>query len=1794
MIAKSWLSGCWQWQMGGCVAIVGVLCVGVNDCVKAQIVPDNTLGAEGSVITPNVIINGIPSDQIDGGATREANLFHSFSQFNVDAGRGAYFTPPPEIVNILTRVTGANRSDILGRLGVLGDANLFLINPNGIVFGKDASLDVQGSFLATTADGVKLGDTGLFSASQPATSNLLSVSPSALWFNAVAAQAIVNRSQAPSLIDQPNSAGLSPGLQVPDGQTLVLVGGDVLLEGGNLTAAQGRIELGSVAGVGEVSLSQTGNSIVLGYGSIDVFGTISLSNGAFVDASGEGGGDVQIRGARLEMTQGSDIWVNTLGAGDAGELNINATERIDVSGSDPEGNSSNIRAQVNSGATGAGGNLTLETAQLSVSQGGQIAVSTFGTGDAGELNVNATEIELIGTNPINGNPSGLFANVAANATGNGGDVTIQTQGLRIIDGAALSASTFAEGDAGELNVNATERIEVSGSDPEGDSSNIAAQVNSGATGAGGNLTLETAQLSVSQGGQIAVSTFGTGDAGELKVNATEIELIGTNPINGNPSGLFADVDANATGNGGDVTIQTQGLRIIDGANLSASTLAEGDAGELNVNATERIEVSGSDPEGDSSNIRAQVNSGATGAGGNLTLETAQLSVSQGGQISVSTFGTGDAGELKVNATERIEVSGSDPEGDSSNIRAQVNSGATGAGGNLTLETAQLSVSQGGQIAVSTFGTGDAGELNVNATEIELMGTNPINGNPSGLFANVAANATGNGGDVTIQTQGLRIIDGAALSASTFAEGDAGELNVNATERIEVSGSDPEGDSSNIAAQVNSGATGAGGNLTLETAQLSVSQGGQIAVSTFGTGDAGELKVNATEIELIGTNPINGNPSGLFADVDANATGNGGDVTIQTQGLRIIDGANLSASTLAEGDAGELNVNATERIEVSGSDPEGDSSNIRAQVNSGATGAGGNLTLETAQLSVSQGGQISVSTFGTGDAGELKVNATERIEVSGSDPEGDSSNIRAQVNSGATGAGGNLTLETAQLSVSQGGQIAVSTFGTGDAGELKVNATEIELIGTNPINGNPSGLFADVDANATGNGGDVTIQTQGLRIIDGANLSASTFAEGDAGELNVNATERIEVSGSDPEGDSSNIRAQVNSGATGAGGNLTLETAQLSVSQGGQISVSTFGTGDAGELNVNATEIELIGTNPINGNPSGLFAKVSSNATGNGGDVTIQTQGLRIIDGANLSASTLAEGDAGELKVNATEIELIGTNPINGNPSGVFADVDANATGNGGDVTIQTQGLRIIDGAALSASTFAEGDAGELNVNATERIDVSGSDPEGDSSNIRAQVNSGATGAGGNLTLETAQLSVSQGGQIAVSTFGTGDAGELNVNATEIELIGTNPINGNPSGLFANVDANATGNGGDVTIQTQGLRIIDGAALSASTFAEGDAGELNVNATERIEVSGSDPEGDSSNIAAQVNSGATGAGGNLTLETAQLSVSQGGQISVSTFGTGDAGELKVNATEIELIGTNPINGNPSGLFANVDANAMGNGGNVTIDTHRLLLRDGAFISSASRGDGTAGDIKITVRDTLEANNGTIATSTTRSAGGIVKITAGDIRLFGDSDIISNVASGGDNGGNITLTANSILAFGDSDILAFARDGGGGDVTLNTPAFFGENYRPAPRNTDPDTLENNNQVDINATGAASGVITITSDTSFIQNSLTELPDNQINTDSLLANSCIVRRNQPTRGSFFITGTGGLPQRPGDAQMSSYPTVDIETLPSDSIPTNSNPNRPWQKGDPIVEPQGVYRLPNGNLVLSRECPQ
>ncbi|MEQ8462872.1 two-partner secretion domain-containing protein, partial [Coleofasciculus sp. E1-EBD-02] len=131
-IGKRW--GC---ILAGVFGIGGVL-TGCGADAVAQITPDTTLGTENSVVTPNVDIQGLPADLIEGGATRGAALFHSFSEFNVGEGLRVYFANPVGIETIFSRVTGSDVSDILGTLGVDGGASLFLLNPNGIIFGENA------------------------------------------------------------------------------------------------------------------------------------------------------------------------------------------------------------------------------------------------------------------------------------------------------------------------------------------------------------------------------------------------------------------------------------------------------------------------------------------------------------------------------------------------------------------------------------------------------------------------------------------------------------------------------------------------------------------------------------------------------------------------------------------------------------------------------------------------------------------------------------------------------------------------------------------------------------------------------------------------------------------------------------------------------------------------------------------------------------------------------------------------------------------------------------------------------------------------------------------------------------------------------------------------------------------------------------------------------------------------------------------------------------------------------------------------------------------------------------------------------------------------------------------------------------------------------------------------------------------------------------------------------------------------------------------------------------------------
>lgn len=462
-MAKSWSGWYWHLCSASFLAIGGAI-ASSGDSALAQIVPDDTLGAESSIVS---------SDLLSGGALRGTNLFESFAEFNIGTGQASYFNNPSAIENIFVRVTGNNPSTLDGMLGASGNANLFLINPNGFIFGPNAALNIGGSLVGTTASSLNFADGTQFSATAPQTTPLLTVSvPSGLQFEGTAGS-ILNQSVA---VD---SSGRPVGLQVQPGRTLALVGGDVALAGSNLTAEAGRIELGSVAGSTVVSLTPSGQGWTLGYEGAQTFGDIRLSEGAVVNASGEGGGDIQVQGRRVTLTDGSQISSVTTGLLSGGTVTVNASDAVELIGTTADGQFGSS-LNTNTIGTGAAGNLTIQTGQLVVRNGAEVSVSSQELGAAGNLQVAASSILL-------DNQGTLTATTAA---GGGGNIILQSRDLVLRPSSNISTNATGTANGGNITIN-TGVITAS------ENSDITANA---VTGNGGNIQITAQSISGTQFG----------------------------------------------------------------------------------------------------------------------------------------------------------------------------------------------------------------------------------------------------------------------------------------------------------------------------------------------------------------------------------------------------------------------------------------------------------------------------------------------------------------------------------------------------------------------------------------------------------------------------------------------------------------------------------------------------------------------------------------------------------------------------------------------------------------------------------------------------------------------------------------------------------------------------------------------------------------------------------------------------------------------------------------------------------------------------------------------------------------------------------------------------------------------------------------------------------------------------------------------------------------------------------------------------------------------------------------------
>ncbi|KMW70029.1 filamentous hemagglutinin N-terminal domain-containing protein [Limnoraphis robusta] len=1163
----------------------------------AQIVPDNTLGSENSVVTPNVNIRGINSDRIDGGAVRGSNLFHSFQEFNIREGRGAYFSNPDNIINILTRVTGGNISEILGTLGVLGNANLFLINPAGIVFGPNARLDVGGSFFATTADGVLFENGFEFAASNPEAPPLLTINmPLGLNIRENPG-AIVNQTlpQLVRLDESPlrNDAGflIPQGLNVPRNQTLALVGGDVLFDNGVAISPGSRIQLGGLSEPGIIELTNVGangNTPILQFPDNIQRGNVALTNQSQINVRADGGGDVNINARNVEISGGSVIRVGIdqgLGSIEAqgGDVHINAQENILLTGA-----GSSIINAIDTNGIGQTGDINITANSLSMNNGAFINTLIFGQGNAGNINIKAASVEAWGTSPNGEFRSGFFANVSETGIGNAGNIYIETGQLRLTERGLIQSSTFGQGNAGSISIFATDSVELA-------NSSILGRIAENAVGDTGNIEISTSSLNAING-QISLSASGNGNAGNIQIAAQQIDL-SDSIVTGQTSG---------TGNIGNITINTGNLVIRDGADirLDANQGATGSTGNITVNASESIEIIGVSPSGVTSRIATRTS--GLGNAGSVIINTPRLAVRNGGAIFANTSDIGQAGDVIINASESVEVSGGSPvQIDSESVEfgkeppvspeditaffsdiSTASDNVEGSAGGIFITTNKLTIQEGGEIGTSATGRGSSGVVQVKANEVEIAGELTIDGGSSRSSLDVFTNGAGSAGTLNLETGRLTIRDGGRISVSSVNGSSAGSINIQASV-VELIGdqrfSSENGEiifPSAIAVSTNripdetstntvfSGSSV--GSITLEADQLRILNGADISTFSGDVGSSGSIDIRANTIEISGrgtrTITLSTGEVGIGSQISAQAGngGNTGDISITTQRLIGIDGALIRTDSSGTGSSGSISIQAQEVL-----------FDDQVFISSGTAGAGngGDITIETEQLRVQNGSVIfsgirlpneseitTVEIPPNRRGGTIFIKASESVFL-----DGERTSINATVGQeGAIGNGGNIIIETGRLTLSNQAFLSTSTSGIGDAGSVNVQAENIQLA-------DRSFILANVSETGVGNGGTVTIDAEQLTIRNQSSIIVNGDGVGNPGNIDVSASQvRLEQA------------ALFADSVTGEGGNITINSPDISVRRQSAISAAGSQSGQTfdGNIDINSNFLVLLENSQI--------------------------------------------------------------------------------------------------------------------------------------------------------------------------------------------------------------------------------------------------------------------------------------------------------------------------------------------------------------------------------------------------------------------------------------------------------------------------------------------------------------------------------------------------------------------------------------------------------------------------------------
>lgn len=1228
--------------------------------LHAEVTLDGSLGPAGAIKLNTDNTYAIDSSV---GKLVGSNLFHSFGRFNLEIGTIAHFTDSTEsaIANVIARVTDGTPSSIDGTIkSSIADANLYLINPAGMLFGPNAQIDIPGSFHASTASAVTFQDGGRFDAVQPGNDVLTAAPPQAFGF--------LDSSTANNGIDIQGA-----WLFVNSGEKLDISAPKINIDNSAaLFAPGGEIRLVAMQGAGEVSLQQNADGAlplpeqtpsIAQAGDISLLGNSAVDYGG-ISSSGDGGGRIAVWGSQVVLKDGL---VNAINSGDK---DANVSQGVEIRSNTLSVDDVWIQSDAY-GAGKAGDIRVTSTGSVDIVNAGQLSTQNSGAGQAGAISLKAGAVH------IDRQDSEYLTGIQSVVSGSGdaGDVLVESTGdMDIVNGGEINSATLGEGKAAAVTIKAGALI-LDKQDSQNNTS-IVSLTSDHSTGQAGIVMVDSVgAVEILNGAFITSTTQNASDSASVTIKAGSLKIQG-HDINNSGSAVFTLASAGSTGQGGSIDINTRGgMAVLDGGIINSDTQGVGKAGDINI-TSDVLTIQGAD-NGVTSGIFSSAKPDSSGASGDVSLEVDNaMNILSGGIIDTSTFSSGGAGKVSIAAGQltmdrqnaldldgsplltgvlsRSYGVGSGKGGDVSlKIRDQLaimgsqvttSTLGTGQAGMIDVDAGNVVLTNEGSMSAATFGTADGGSINISSHNLSLTGE-------SSIYSRTNAESGGKAGDVSLSVDGLLSITNAStISSASAGSGNAGSVTVNSG-RIVI-----DKQASNLFTGISSAAlypnSGRGGDVNLTIRDDLLLSGGSISASSAGSYNAGSIGVTADKLVITG---------GLINAITFGA-GDAGDIRINADTLKI-DGQNqvftgIDSASFGSGAAGNIGITANNiLLSRLGS----------ITTDTFVSGSAGEINLSVNHLSLNNGGHITSSTQSSGDAGDIVIQGMDRVSPTdevlidgladnidfilpdGHVAKGSPSGI--YLNTIGSGNGGSLDLQTNRLAISDGGLIsAVAAFGS----------------------------------SITTKGGDIDIHAHTVDLSGGALISANTSGVGKAGSVKVEADKSLTISGYFDRSRHTNVtnprtseRSGISSGATydldpnaealGRGGKVTVSTSKLILADGAEISAVNKGSDEAGTIYIAATDTLILR------NDSAITVE---SALGSAGDVNINVGNLVYLLNSKITTSAAAGfGNGGNINIDPTFVVL--------NNSRIIADA---LKGNGGNINITTDFFLPSASSIVSASS----------------------------------------------------------------------------------------------------------------------------------------------------------------------------------------------------------------------------------------------------------------------------------------------------------------------------------------------------------------------------------------------------------------------------------------------------------------------------------------------------------------------------